>query len=600
MKKFLFFLLTLLLITYPYAYADPLSVSTSKSVYKPGEIVKIYISGDPGVSYGVEVRDPANKLVFVDQVKADSNGKASTQFQLSSSAKTGTYKVYVTGGGDEATKTFKVQKPAPPPPPPAKKASSISLTANYTVLKYDQWIEVSGQLNPALENQKIVITYTSPSGAKEVHEVFTDASGNFRDDYHPLELGEWTVSASWAGNEEYRAARTSIVFYVKQLLTVYLNVEPSTIMLGSAVGLSGRVEPEYEGVPVILEYSFDSFEWNVLAEVTTGSDGSFAYTYTPLNVGRIFFRAFVNETARFFNATSNVVSVNVRVGVYAELYLTVEPAETQVGGKVKIQGKFNDTVTGHVEVYAMKGGEQILIGEIEIVEDDSFSLEWIPDKAGAYIIWAKFMPKMGSPSMAFTVLMVKPKVYTLGFKVINEINEPVQGVTVRVISKGVILAEALTDKNGMVSFTLPENEYNIKFIVNGVPLKEISVYLDSSKEETIVIPLVTIEIQVTDELGNALPNVPVFVVDVFGIKHAATTDEEGRAVLEVPRGEVKVVTEGLEEKFFADEGTKIGLELRSKVKYEYILAALLLGICIGLVLGKILFKPKIEKESEQS
>ncbi|RLG05326.1 MAG: hypothetical protein DRN68_08825 [Thaumarchaeota archaeon] len=133
----------------------------------------------------------------------------------------------------------------------------------------------------------------------------------------------------------------------------------------------------------------------------------------------------------------------------------------------------------------------------------------------------------------------------------------------------------------------------VKVEIGGRPKATVGVEIRDPGNKLVLIYQIQLE-------GNALLKVLVFVIDVFRIKHTATADDEDWAVLEDTRGDVKVVTECLEEKVFADEGTKIGLELPSKARYEYILAALILGIFIGLILDKILFKPKIEKENEQS
>ncbi|MCS7104621.1 MAG: MG2 domain-containing protein [Thermofilaceae archaeon] len=102
------------------AASSPLSVSTDKGTYRLGETVTLSIQGRPNTVYGVQVTDPTDALIAVKQVTTDSVGKASFSFTIPSQGRTGTYKVYVAGGGESTSTTFEVEAgaPAPPPSPP--------------------------------------------------------------------------------------------------------------------------------------------------------------------------------------------------------------------------------------------------------------------------------------------------------------------------------------------------------------------------------------------------------------------------------------------------------------------------------------------------
>lgn len=103
-------------ISTPSLLASPLTVKTGKSSYAPGSEVKVIINGKPNTWYGVEVRDPKGAPVCVTQVRTDSGGKATVTFKLSSNCRTGTYTVYVAGGGESATVKFSVKTGAAAPP----------------------------------------------------------------------------------------------------------------------------------------------------------------------------------------------------------------------------------------------------------------------------------------------------------------------------------------------------------------------------------------------------------------------------------------------------------------------------------------------------
>ena len=78
--------------------------------------MKITITGKPNTWYGVEVRDPKGAIIYVRQVRTGSNGVVTVSFKLSSNCRTGTYTVYVAGGGESVTVKFSVKTGAAPPP----------------------------------------------------------------------------------------------------------------------------------------------------------------------------------------------------------------------------------------------------------------------------------------------------------------------------------------------------------------------------------------------------------------------------------------------------------------------------------------------------
>lgn len=118
------------------AYAAPLSVSTDKSTYSPGETVVIKIKGKPNTVYGVQVMGPGNIPIFVGEANTDSNGEAKLSVGLRSDHPTGTYTVYVAGGGESATTTFTVAAAAAPAPAPVTVAPGAAAASALSTAKF--------------------------------------------------------------------------------------------------------------------------------------------------------------------------------------------------------------------------------------------------------------------------------------------------------------------------------------------------------------------------------------------------------------------------------------------------------------------------------
>ena len=72
-------------------------------------------------------------------------------------------------------------------------------------------VEVSGSLTPALAGIDVTITYTRPDGTTTTVTTTTTSAGEFSDAVSLDQGGNWSVSASWAGNTNYVASSSSPV-----------------------------------------------------------------------------------------------------------------------------------------------------------------------------------------------------------------------------------------------------------------------------------------------------------------------------------------------------------------------------------------------------
>jgi type 1 fimbria pilin len=63
--------------------------------FVPNGIVQISITGQDAETCGIEIRDPANSVVYLNEITL-SNGAGSVQWRIPSDARTGIYTIYVT------------------------------------------------------------------------------------------------------------------------------------------------------------------------------------------------------------------------------------------------------------------------------------------------------------------------------------------------------------------------------------------------------------------------------------------------------------------------------------------------------------------------
>lgn len=210
MKSFNFFLflsliLSLILVPTFSSHTVSVTVSTDKPTYTPSEVVKVTgrVMNDsipvPTAEIGVEVDKPDGSPIFVDQLIAGSDGYFQSQFRLSSGVPTGRYTIYATYGGVRAIETFKV-----------KYSSSISIFVFPSSIALGSSITVSGGISPSLEGVKVILVYTRPDGSDVTRSITTNSTGHYKDVFEPDIIGEWTVKANWAGDEDYIASESSI------------------------------------------------------------------------------------------------------------------------------------------------------------------------------------------------------------------------------------------------------------------------------------------------------------------------------------------------------------------------------------------------------
>ena len=70
------------------------TITVTPSTAAPGSIVTISITGQDSETCGIEIRDPANTVIFTKQITL-SNGAGSVQCGIPSDARAGDYTVYV-------------------------------------------------------------------------------------------------------------------------------------------------------------------------------------------------------------------------------------------------------------------------------------------------------------------------------------------------------------------------------------------------------------------------------------------------------------------------------------------------------------------------
>lgn len=106
-------------------------------------------------------------------------------------------------------------------------------------------ITVSGSLTPPVEGAEVTLTYHGPNGETVARKALVGFDGTFGDVYSPEAPGDWSVTASWPGNDEYLAAASQggsftvrKGFDVSSFLSNPTNLLPAVVALVALVAIA--------------------------------------------------------------------------------------------------------------------------------------------------------------------------------------------------------------------------------------------------------------------------------------------------------------------------------------------------------------------------
>ncbi len=299
LKSFSTCLLLTLLLLVPLlnTYANPLTVSTDKSEYNRGQDVTISISGaTPDCNLGVQVENPVGG-VWADQVKANSQGKASTTYKVPPDAVYGTYTVTVAGCGATGSCTFRVVEvyvpppPPPPPPPPARESTSMTISVDREQVTLGESVTVKVILTPGL-NVTIRLRLTCPNGS-EVSRLLSSPYGAYTYVFKPDSPGYWSIRATWEGNERYEGCVSNTVgIIVRTTVSLQMIAAPSITRVGGIIVVYVATTPGLANRPLAISYfSNRTMVWRMIGTFETSREGFTACVFTPTETGEYVFKA---------------------------------------------------------------------------------------------------------------------------------------------------------------------------------------------------------------------------------------------------------------------------------------------------------------------
>ncbi len=295
LNRYALLIVALTLLLFQTSIVTPLvtSLTTDKSEYLRGEAVTISGTASAGEWVAIQVKDPNGVNVWIDSVRAGSDGSFTSSFRLSSTATYGTYTVYATPGpgGQPVTTTFQVvTAPPPPPPPPVKKSSSMTITLDKTSITLGESVTISGLLTPAL-NVTVDLEIKCPNGTG-VSKSISASKGAFAYVFKPDVAGVWSFKASWKGNDEYYGCESNTVTLIARgAVSLRIFVAPLITSVRSIIIIYADTSPALVDRSLVISYTTNkTVNWITIGSFNTGSDGIVACLFTPTEVAEYKFK----------------------------------------------------------------------------------------------------------------------------------------------------------------------------------------------------------------------------------------------------------------------------------------------------------------------
>ena len=158
----------------------------------------------------------------------------------------------------------------------------IDFGVSGSVIQGGQTVKITGAATRPSINLKLNIEHGGNTNSINIQ---TDGDGIFTYDYKPTKIGEYDLTVSYAGDEDYHSAvsREKSFRVDKRKLAVETEIETSPVKVERSMTVSGRIIPPVSGLEV--EFIFVSPDTSFTETVASDRNGLFSVSIVPEVVG---------------------------------------------------------------------------------------------------------------------------------------------------------------------------------------------------------------------------------------------------------------------------------------------------------------------------
>jgi hypothetical protein len=174
-----------------------------------------------------------------------------------------------------------------------KLSSTISITISPSTIDFGENTTISGVIFPLrLANVTLLYSFQETEW-KNLTIVPTNLEGRYAHTWMPPKAGNYTIRASWPGDENTNPAENETRLTVAKLnSSITISVNPENITLGSSVIINGTLSPARANANITIEYQLQGqTTWNFITAKLTDNNGNFSHVWTPPKAGNYTIRA---------------------------------------------------------------------------------------------------------------------------------------------------------------------------------------------------------------------------------------------------------------------------------------------------------------------
>ena len=237
------------------------------------------------------------------------------------------------------------------------------------------------------------LVYISPAAVTTTYSTISRSDGTYSHTFTPVQVGSWSVRASWPGDATYSAAESQTVgFTVTKLhTTMVISLSKDRISPGETLTISGSIAPAISGLTVKLEYRAQGTAYLVLMSVVTDDSGSFSYVWrdTPRQLGSYDLRASWTGDERHEGAEARA-SLTI-AWIPSSMTVQVDPLVGVFGQTITINGSI---VPIHANVYVeltfARPDGSTTTRSCRTSTDGTYRATFVPDRAGLWTVKAQW------------------------------------------------------------------------------------------------------------------------------------------------------------------------------------------------------------------